>query len=321
MDRMKRHFGKMRAKGAVGTGIIFLIAMWQIAVALSFEKSLGNNALYTELSDPYYFSSGLYLSLLKDPLPTLGTIGEKAVYRYLTDNFFKPNCLLLEIGVYPLPLAGAAAKAWAPTYYKRSMVSGTNAVQTLTESIDFKEPWSLSVFYGNMVFFKQKNGNIDGHGNIGIVCSYGYYHIKDNGLYPDHWGEMELKIKVDKSGENRQYGISYRTGVRLHGNTDIKSFFYIGFNRDRTDFIEPSFSLYKNVNVYFRGDCSMRPLQILAITVQAGKKKPFRLNKHAYAAGLSFGATLNVNNAYSGNLGIGFVKNGITPIIMPMLNF
>jgi hypothetical protein len=313
--------GRKRARCLAGAGLFLLASLPQQAYALSFEKAVGNNLLYTEFSDPYYFSSGLYVSLLKGPLPTLGTIGEKAVYRHLASGLFRPNCILLEIGTYPLPLAGAGARAWAPTYYKRAVLWGTNIIRALTESINFKEPWSVSAFCGNTVFFKQKNGDIEGSGNIGLLCSYGYYHIKDNALYPDHWGEFEMKIKVDKSGAGRQYGISYRVGARLHGNREIKDYFYIGLNRDRTDFSEPSFSFYKNSNVQIRGDCSMRPVELLALTVEAGKKKPFKWNKRSYAVGLSLGATWNIKNAYSGKLGEGFAPNSITPIIRPLLKF
>jgi hypothetical protein len=303
------------------TGLALLVALAQPLFAVSLEKEFGNNVLYTELSDPYYFSSGLYLSLLKSPIPTLGAIGEKNVYRRLLSNLFKPNCLLFEVGAYPLPLAGVAAKAWAPKYYVGSQIMGTNVIQLLTESVNFKEPWSFSIFCGNMAFFKEEDGSVDGHGNIGLLATYGYFHIKDNSLIPDHWGEFELKLKVDKSGSDRQYGISYRAGARLHSAMEIKNFFYLGFNRDRTDFSEPSFSFYKNVAIRIRGDCSIRPIEILALSVEAGKKRPFKWHKHAYAVGLSLGATWNIRNAYSGKLGEGFVRNSVTPIIKPMLNF
>jgi hypothetical protein len=321
MSPLRCSFRKQGVPRAAGAGLLLLLTLARPLLALSLEKEFGNNVLYTELSDPYYFSSGLYLSLLKSPIPALGAIGEKPVYRRLLSNLFKPNCLLFEVGAYPLPLAGVAAKAWAPRYYGRSQIMGTNVIKLLTESVNFKEPWSFSFFCGNMVFFKETDGSVDGHGNIGLLATYGYYHIKDNSLIPDHWGEFEVKIKVDKNGSDRQYGISYRAGARLHSNAEIKDFLYLGFNRNRTDFSEPSFSFYKNVNVQIRGDCSVRPLEILALSAEAGKKKPFKWHKRAYAVGLSLGATWNINNAYSVKLGEGFIKNSVTAIIKPMLNF
>jgi hypothetical protein len=289
--------------------------------AVSFDTSLGPNELYAEFEDPYYFSAGLYCSLSKNPIPTLDTISELVVYRHLRKNLLKPNCFLVEIGVYPLPLAGVAAKAWAPAQYRRARIGDVNVIRTITESMDFKEPWSLSFFFGHMVFFKKDNVKVNGHGNIGLLCTYGNYHIKDNLLYPDNWGEFELKVKLDKSGNDRQYATSYRVGSRIHDNKEIKDFFYLGLTRDRTDFIEPCFSLIRNANLQLRGDCSFQPLKVLSLSVEAGKKRPFRWKKTTYAFGLSLGVTWNVNNAYSGKLGEGFKPNGIVPIIRPMLKF
>jgi hypothetical protein len=317
----RRYFRATNLRFLAGAGFITATIAVQPVLPLSFEKPFGKNIIYTEFSDPYYFSSGLYMSLLKSSLPTLDSTSEKVIYRHLLSNLFSPNCFLVEIGVYPLPLAGAAAKAWAPRYYKRAKFGNTNVVRTLTESIDFKEPWSLSIFLGNSFFFKQNNQAINGQGNIGFLCTYGYYHIKDNSLYPDHWGEFEAKLKLDKDGTDRRYAISYRIGARLHSNQEIKDFAYLGFKRDRTDFSEPSFSFYKNTNVQLRADYSMKPFEVLAFSIEAGKKKPFKLHNHTYAVGLSVGVTWNLKNAYTGELGKGFVGNSLTPIVRPMVKF
>jgi len=306
---------------ALACALFSLIVLWRDCFAVSFDKAFGVRELYVELDDPYYCSAGLYSPLGGNPIPTLDTIGERVVYRRLLRNAWRPNCFLAEIGVYPLPLAGVAAKKWAPTYYKKAGAGEANIVRAVTESFDFKEPWSLSLFIGNMVFFKEKSGSIDGHGNIGMLCTYGYWHIKDNGLYPDHWGEFEWKIKVDKSGSGRQYGNSYRFGARIHSNPEIKNYFYCGLNRDRTDFFEPVFSFIKNTNLQVRGDCGFTPLELLSISVEAGKKHPFRWGKHSYAVGLSLGATWNLKNSYSGKLGEGFRPNSVSPIIRLMLKF
>jgi hypothetical protein len=302
-------------------GAIIMAALSQSLYPISFEKAFGNNSLYTEFSDPYYFSSGLYVSLMSGPLPMLDSISERTVYRHLLGNIFNPNGFLVEVGTYPMPIAGAAAKAWAPTYYRRSSLWGANLVRGATESVDFKEPWSLSFFIGNMFFFRQQNRAINGQGAVGGLLTYGYYHIKDNSLYPDHWGEFEMKIKIDKTGLDRQYANSYRLGIRIHSNDDIKNLCYIAFKRDRTDFVERSFSFIKNTNMQIRADCSMSPIDLLALSVEAGKKKPFTWNKRQYAVGLSLGVTWNIKNAYAGELGKGFVPNTFVPIIRPMLKF
>ena len=302
-------------------GCFFLLAPPEGAFPVSFDKDFGNKELYVELEDPFYFPAGLYCSLTKDPIPTIETIYEGPLYRHLLRNALRPNCFLVELGAYPLPLAGVAMKKWAPNYYNKTWIGETNLVRAITESMNFKEPWSISVFFGHLVFFKNKTNALDGHANIGLLVSYGYYHIKDNGLFPDNWEEFEFKIKVDKKGLQRQYGSSYRIGSRVHGNSDIKNEFYLGLNRDRTDFDEHGFSFIKNTNMQVRYDMSFKPLQPLSLMIEAGKKLPFRIKKNTYEVGLSLGAAWNINSAYSGQLAYGFKRYSLTPVIRPMLNF
>jgi hypothetical protein len=234
---------------------------------------------------------------------------------------FNINCFLVEIGTYPLPLAGTAVRAWAPTYYDRAQIGETNIIRAITESVDFKEPWSISMFVGHMVHFRGTDSSFNGHGNIGLLGSYGYYHIKDNTLIPDHWGEAEAKIKVDKGGNDVQYGNGYRIGVRLHSNRDIKDLFYLGLRRDRTDFKESGFSLIKNTYFQIRPDFSFKPLQAVSLTLEAGKKYPFTIKKKTYVLGLSLGITWNIHNPYSGQLAGEFVPNSISPLINPVIKF
>jgi hypothetical protein len=247
--------------------------------------------------------------------------GEGPLYRYLFEHAFNPNSLLFEVGTYPLPLAGAAVRKWAPRPYSQSSIAGTNVIRAVTESLDFKEPWSFSMFFGHVVDFKTAGGQVEGHGNIGTLFTYGYYHIKDNVLYPDHWGEVELKLKVDKKGNDLQYATSYRIGTRLHSYADIKDLFYIGLRRARTDFVEKGFSLIRNTNYQLRVDCSYVPVQVVAISLEAGKQYPFTVRKHTYVLGLSLGATLNFKSAYRGMLADGFQPYRVEPIIRPLLVF
>lgn len=288
---------------------------------VTLEKEFGKHSLYAEFEDPYYFSAGLYFSLTRNPVPFIDTISELPVYRHLLLNALKPNCFLLEIGVYPIPLAGVAARSWAPNVYNRAQISGSNIINAITESVDFKEPWSVSAFAGHTVRFKGADSASEGHGNAGLLASYGYWHIKDNALVPTHWGELEIKLKVDKGGNDRRYANSYRIGTRIHSDRDIKDVFYVGIRRDRTDFKEKGFSLIRNTNVQLRADFSYRPLAALSLTAQAGKKFPFVVKGKTYVLGLSLGFAWNINNPYKGAIGQGFVPNGVAPIVNPMIKF
>jgi hypothetical protein len=303
--------------------LLFLLILCTTRAAFPFaiEKELGRHSFYAEFEDPYYICTGFDFSLSKNPIPTLDTTREWPVYHHLLTNMFIPNCFLMELSAYPLPLAGVAARAWAPTYYNRAQINGVNMIRALTESVNFKEPWSVSAFVGHMVHFKGADNVFNGHGNIGLLGSYGYYHIKDNGLIPDHWLELEAKIKVDKRGNDVQYATSYRIGTRLHSEEDIKDLFYVGIRRDRTDFKESGFSFIKNTCFQVRPIFSFKPLQAVSLTLEAGKKYPFTVKKKTFVLGLSLGVTWNINNPYSGRLAQGFTPGSISPLINPVIRF
>ncbi|MDD5673686.1 MAG: hypothetical protein PHC61_05970 [Chitinivibrionales bacterium] len=289
--------------------------------AVSLTKDIGNNELCLDMSDPYYFSAGDYYSLGAGPIPVQNATGERAIYKELLVHGLRPNCLALEAGTEPLPLMGVAVRSFAPTWYARARMGENNLIKSITESVDFKEPWSLSAFVGHSVSFKTGDGSIQGHGNSGLLCTYGYYQIKDNTLVPDHWGEFEIKLKVDKSDSARCLATSYRVGSRLHSNPDILDGFYISLYRNRTDFFEKGFSLIKNTSAHLRCDFSYRPLRTLSVLLEAGKKYPFRIKNHSYALGLSLGVSWNVYNPYTGELAAGFKPNTLAPVINPLLTF
>jgi hypothetical protein len=311
----------LRKRSPMKLPCIFIILLSIDIFAVSYSRPLGNNELYLEAEDPYYFDAGLYFSLLRSAIPTLDQSGERQIYRYMVEHIFNPNSFLIEVGTYPLPLAGAAVRKWAPRQYDRLSVAGANIVRAITESLDFKEPLSLSLFFGHVIGFQAPDSTNLGHGNIGLLCSYGYYHIKDNVLYQDHWGEFELKLKVDKRGNDCQYATSYRIGSRLHSEADIKDFFYLGLRRERTDFTEKGFSLVRNTNFQFRTNFSYLPLQVMAIAFEVGKKYPFMVKKRTYVLGLSLGITWNLHSAYRGVLADGFKPDEIEPIIRPLIKF
>jgi hypothetical protein len=288
---------------------------------LAYTKQFGPNELYLEIVDPYYAAAGTYFSLSGRPMPNLDTASEADVYSFLARNAFKPSFFLAEAGVFPFPCGGIALKKWRRKFYDNATIDSTNVVRALTESVNFKEPWSASVFLGNVVKFRSEKGGSEGTGNIGVLASYGNYHIKDNDLLRDHWGEFELKLKVDKSGATLRYSTSYRLGGRLHCHPDIRHLMYLSLMRNRTDFKKGGFWLTRNTNFQVRSDWAFHPAEVLGVSVEAGRKFPFKIRSHDFAAGLSFGVTWKIGNPYTGPLGAGFVRNDLSPIIKPLIQF
>lgn len=321
---MRISAGPNRTAPARIIGLACICILWLSASvsALQVEKSLGPHEFCAEFADPYYAATGLYFSLTNKPMPSLdSTAGESRAYGYLLRHALRPSMFLVEVGVYPLPLVGVAAKEWGPSVYNRAVIGKTNLIQMFTGSVNFKEPWSVSAFLGNAVKFCGSGATTEGRGNIGYLATYGYYHIKDNTIYPDHWGEFEAKIKIDRGGKERKFATSYRIGGRIHSNPDIRDLVYVSLFRNRTDFEEKRFSFINNTNFQIRGDVGFRRFELLRLSLEAGKKYPLHLGKKELAIGLSLGITYNAANPYCGAMGEGFVPRTLSPIVRPLIQF
>ncbi|MBD3322502.1 MAG: hypothetical protein GF350_15475 [Chitinivibrionales bacterium] len=289
--------------------------------AIGVSRMLGRHELYGEIDDPYYASCGVYLSLTDSGIPLLAFRKEPEIYGYFFRNIYRPNAFLIECGIYPAQLIGAGIKHAWPQAYDDASVRDINVVEMLTRSMNFPEPWSVSLFCGHVGRFGDADTGFSGRGNIGLLFSYGNYHITNNSLYRDHWIECETKLKVDKGGSDRRYALSYRIGARLHANRNIKSIVYVGLRRDRTDFEEKRFSLIKNTNFEIRVDCAIDTLQFQKFSCEAGKKYPVHFTEHSIALGLSIGMSLFAANPYNGSLGDTFSDSGPAPIARLLVAF
>lgn len=307
------------ASGTISAAILFCCSV--SISALEVAQSIGPNEFYAEFKDPYYIATGMYFSLTKSAMPSLSIDEESDLYRYLVQNALRPTFFLIEVGGYPMQLAGAAIRKWAPQQYPKATIAGINMVEALTRSFNFPEPWSVSAFLGHVVKFTGNSGGNEGKGNIGILATYGNYHILQNVVYPDHWGEFELKMKIDKAGSDRRYAMSYRIGGRVHSHEEIKSVVYAGLRRDRTDFSEPVFSFIKNTNFEVRVDLQARPVQFMRLSAEAGKKFPFTRHDKKFAVGLSLGCAWNAITPYTGALGAGLGANSLSVLCTPLLCF
>lgn len=301
--------------------LLVLIVLSSGVHGVGVQRTLGHHELYAEFTNPYYAAAGVYLALSDNGIPVLDSTDEGYIYRHLITRVHRANVALLEVGAYPLPLAGAGVKAWGREYYERAAIGEVNLVQAITSSSEFAEPWSVSAFLGHVVSFVGADSAFEGRGHVGLLCSYGNRHIKDNSLHPDHWLECELKLKLDKGGKRRRYATSYRLGARLHSNSEVRDLAYVGLRRQRTDFSEPAFSLIRNTNFQLRADMALAPAEFLRLIAEVGKKFPLRLRKRKLALGLSLGLVWQANNPYRGNLGRGFEPNSISPIIKPLIQF
>ena len=315
-------FGQAQVINRRVLAVVLTVLMLRTADALTVSKPFGNHEFYAEFNDPYYIASGFYFSLSHAPAPVMERSGEAAIYRHLLKNTLRPNTFLVELGGYPLQCAGAALRAWAPRYYDKADLGWVHLVQAVTASINFPEPWSISAFLGHTGKFLGPDSAVEGHGHIGLLISYGNWHIRRDVILDDHWVEAEAKLKVDKAGSDRKYATSFRAGVRGHGSYDVKDSWYVSLRRDRTDFVEERLSLVKNTNFELRGDFALAQAQVIALTLEVGKKSPFTTRKRkTVVAGVSLGATCWLNNPHRGVFETDFEKNSVGFIFRPLVHF
>jgi len=300
-------------------GIFFLFT----ASAFSFtaDRQFGNHEVYLDFSDAYYCSAGFYFSLTKSPIEHFSAERERDLYKYLLKRFFFPRILVIEGGAYPLPVAGAALRHYAYSAYNRMQYRNIHFVQSLTYSIDFPEPWTVSLFLGNVVKFTETGREVQGRGYTGLLLSYGNYHIKDNILIKDHWLEGETKLKGDKRIPAQRINWSYRLGGRLHMHPEIRDLVYFSFVRDRSDFVEQRFNIFKNTNFAFRGDFAFEPFSLIRLSAEVGKKYPAKIGRKKTILGFSFGIKMDINNPYLGTLGEDFSRYGVGFIFKPKFTF
>ena len=196
------------------------------------------------------------------------------------------------------------------------------------------EPWSASLFAGNVVNFvtssepdddadyltnRIKPIKYDGKGYRGFLVSYGSQHIRYNTLVPDHWLEFELKLKGVKSSGNMSLSWSYRAGYRLHLNNAIKSFLYACFRRNHMDNEFLKFSILKNSFAEFRVDMGTSPIELLTLTFIIGKKFPLEFKP--FVVEFNAGCIFYINDSYNGTLSDGTNRAHWKIVLSPNLKF
>lgn len=239
--------------------------------------------------DPYYLPLDLYVNLTGKPIENAGEKEEIDIYRDLFLSSYVPSFIVLEASLAPLPVTGVYLKKRAKgTYDSATVFNDVNLIKAVTAG--FEEPYSLSLFLGNVVNFtkpgeKDKMGN---KGYMGYLISVSDRHIKNNELVDDNNAEIEWKIKGDRVYSTHDLHWSFRAGVKLHDNQDITNTVYLAFRRSRVDFEADAWSIMKNSGFEFRYDVDSRTFQPIRLFWVVDKKWPIKSEKFALSAGVGF---------------------------------
>lgn len=251
-------------------------------------QALGKTSLDLEI-DAYYSALGL-------TVPFVGQADEKDVekeelktYRDMLSRALIPRYLVLEASVNPLPLAGVLIRRHGTRFYEEAQFSpSANLVDAITAG--FEEPYALAVFLGKVIDFApgKKSLGRARKGYVGYLASFGQYHILNSQLVPDHWVELEAKVKGDQATDKRKMSWSFRAGAKLHGHQDILDTFYVGLRRSRTDFEKVKHSFWLSTALEYRVDFNRHDLDPVSHYVMLEKNIPWRKKKWTFSVGVGY---------------------------------
>ncbi|WP_373034769.1 hypothetical protein [Sulfurimonas sp.] len=185
--------------------------------------------------------------------------------------------------------------------YEKSNVENFNLVKAVTAG--FEEPYSVSVFIGRMMIFKNKNDNhIGSHrAYIGYLVSIGDYSIKDNLAHYDKWYNLEFKLKGTRDRDDRDLDWSFRVGTRIHQNTDFVNSIFIGARRSSIDYKKNAWSLVYNSAFSTVLAVSTKTFELTEAEIMLEKKWPLSWSDKV-SFGLGIGYLYNSGEKYSGAL-------------------
>ncbi len=251
--------------------------------------------------DQYYSNLGLHIPLTDKAIPDVGESDEIAVYKGLFLNSLTPRFMLLEASIFPMPILGTYIKTNHREFYDSMGYGGDlNLITSVTAG--FQEPYSLSLFFGDVVTFVKpgelRSGSNKGY--MGYLFTIADQHIKENLLINDKSLEIEWKLKGERNFTDEKLSWSFRIGSKLHENKDITDTVYLGLKRSNLDFNYSALSWLKNSSFDFRWDFGLKDGDIIKQEYIIGKKLP--LKDYMFALKMDVGMIWESLKSYTGTL-------------------
>jgi hypothetical protein len=251
--------------------------------------------------DPYYSNLGLHIPLTDSAIPDVGESDEPKVYKRLFLSSLTPRFMLLEASIFPMPMFGTYIKTNHRVFYDSTgFGNDLNLIASITAG--FQEPYSLSLFFGDVVTFVKPGEVRQGanKGYMGYLFTIADRHIKDNVFINDKSLEIEWKLKGERNFTDEKLSWSFRIGSKLHENRDIADVVYLGLKRSNLDFNSSVLSWLKNSNFNFRWDFGLKDGNIMKQEYLVGKKLP--LKNYMFALRIDTGMIWESIKSYSGTL-------------------
>jgi hypothetical protein len=216
-----------------------------------------------------------------------------------------------------MPILGTYLREKQNDFYKKAAYGEQNLILSLTEG--FPEPTAISLFLGERVYLGSEEAGLTGVGLGGLLISAGNRHIVTNRMYDDNWIESEIKIKGSSIKPNKTVSYSYRGGVKIHSNEEIRNTSYGAIKRSHKDKTYTGWSPFYNSELELRGDLALDKFEILRITAIMGKKFPSEDKKRIYS--LDIGLTWIGGKGYFGDIARDIGEPGVSFLVRPNMSF
>ncbi len=199
---------------------------------------------------PYVSYTSVFLARYSSRDIALWQEDELRLYRdLLVRSIRRPRYLLLEATAYPL----AGISAWLPTgdpviYRRFNLGDEFNLLRSL--GAGFQEPWSVSLFLGQIDDFWQLTEDdhlmVVSSGISGLVLTGGWQQLFDNAVVPAGWLKAEWKLKGQGSQGSLQRSWNLNVGYRWYGLPEMDNTLVVSFRRQRTNRARLDFGLKRN---------------------------------------------------------------------------
>ncbi len=187
---------------------------------------------------PYRSYGSLFVDLDKESDFTLWEGDEVKLYRDLIRRSVRPGYFLIELTGYPL----AAFSAWLEeernsSYHYFDIGEKFNLIRSL--GAGYQEPWSTSVFLGQLATFWDLNAQdemvVAASGAAGIVATAGLHQLFDNSVVDAGWFRVEWKVKGEGIEGPKKRFWDLKAGYRYYGIPEISNTITLTLKRQRTD--------------------------------------------------------------------------------------
>lgn len=286
---------------AIGGLIIFNVCS-ALALDIGAHHRLFGFYLGENISlNPYKVFGSAYMNFRRHaPIHAIQPQQENRMYQHLLQGFGLPRFVLVQATLNPLATVSAFCETDDPVLFNRCKVyPGINWLKSLSTGPE--EPYALSLFLGNITFFRRATASVSetrqtGSALAGVVFSTGHWHILDNIRIDDRWYEVELALtgRFFEPPQQRKLTWDFRLGYKTHENPLAFDVAVLSLNRSHSDWQFKNWSLFQNseFNAAFNfpvgADSRHRPL-LTRIYLVFTKKYPITLLRRTWLLKLGTG--------------------------------